>query len=248
MDPSTSSPLRCRLAEALFRGSRVLVISPHCDDETFGCGGTIARARSLGAEVYVMVATVANLNQYKSDDPHVTCNTRIEEFNAAMRALDVNGTDILYEDDKTHLRLDSLPRRDLVAKIERDSPLGLDVLKPDVLFFPAVSYNQDHEAVYKAVYAACRPHLEHHKPFVRVVLCYDQPQLSWNPSRFNPSLYVDISDFLETKLRAYRCHASQVRPEPHHASVENVERLARLRGSEVSTAAAEAFECHRLLI
>lgn len=236
------------MAQALFTGTRVLVVSPHCDDETFGCGGTIARAKSLGAEVYVMVATVANLEQYKSDETHVTCNTRIQEFDEAMRVLGVDGTDILYTDDERHLRLDSVSRRDLVAKIERDSPLALDVLKPDVLFFPAISYNQDHEAVYKAVYAACRPHLEHDKPFVRAVLCYDQPQLSWNPSRFNPSFYVDISDFLETKLRAYRCHASQVRPEPHHASVENVERLARLRGSEVSTVAAEAFECHRFLV
>ena len=54
--------------------------------------------------------------------------------------------------------------------------------------------------------------------------------------------------YLDRKLAAYRCHASQVRPEPHHASVENVERLARLRGSEVSVPAAEPFECHRFLL
>ena len=63
-----------------------------------------------------------------------------------------------------------------------------------------------------------------------------------------PNFYIDISDYLDMKLAAFRCHASQMRPEPHHASVENVERLARLRGSEVSVTAAEAFECHRFLI
>ena len=237
-----------RLADALFANARVLVIAPHADDETFGCGGTMAKAKALGAEVYVMVVSVANLAHYSSEYCNVTGGQRASEFRQAMEVLGVDGTDVLYTDEQTHLRVDVLPRRDLVAKIERESPLAIDRLKPDILCFPAVSFNQDHEAVYKAVYAACRPHLPSDKPFVRMVLSYDQPQLSWNHTKFHPNFYVDISDYLEKKLDAYRCHVSQVRPEPHHASVENVERLARLRGSEVSVTAAEAFECHRLLL
>lgn len=236
------------LADALFKDARVLVIAPHADDETFGCGGTMARAKALGAQVYVMVVSVANLEHYSQEYHHVTGSQRYSEFKQAMETIGVDGTDVLYTDDQTHMRVDMLPRRDLVAKIERDSPLAIDTLKPDVLLFPAVSYNQDHEAVYKAVYAACRPHLPGDKPFVRLVLSYDQPQLSWNHTKFHPDVYVDISDYLEVKLAAYRCHVSQIRAEPHHASVENVERLARLRGSEVSVFAAEAFECHRFLL
>jgi N-acetylglucosamine malate deacetylase 1 len=237
-----------KVADTLFRDARILVISPHPDDETFGCGGTMARAKALGAEVYVMVVSAATLTHYSAEHAHVTGRERISEFQRAMEVLGVDGTDVLYTDDHTHMRVDALPRRDLVAKIERDSPIAIDRLQPDLVFFPAVSFNQDHEAVYKAVYAACRPHLPTDKPFVRLVLSYDQPQLSWNHTKFHPNFYVDISDFLKKKLEAYRCHASQVRPEPHHASVENVERLARLRGSEVSVHAAEAFECHRMLV
>lgn len=236
------------LADALFRDSRTLVIAPHADDETFGCAGTIARAKALGGEVYVMVVSVADLSHYSTDYNRVTGETRKSEFEQAMSVLNVDATDVLYTDEHTHMRVDAIPRRDLVARIERDSPLAIDRIQPDVLLFPAVSYNQDHEAVYKAVYAACRPHLPSDKPFVRLVLSYDQPQLSWNHTPFEPNFYVDISEYLELKLQAYRCHASQIRPEPHHASVENVERLARLRGSEVSVAAAEAFECHRLVL
>ncbi len=237
-----------RVADAVLGRSRILVITPHADDETFGCAGTMARAVALGAEVYVMVVSVANLRHYSSEHAHVSGAQRASEFEAAMRLLGVAGTDILFDDEQTHMRVDAIPRRDLVARLERDSPLALDRLKPDVLLFPAVSYNQDHEAVFKAVYAACRPHLPGDKPFVRVVLAYDQPQLAWNHTPFHPNFYVDISDYLEAKLAAYRCHASQIRPEPHHASVENVERLARLRGSEISVAAAEAFECHRFVL
>jgi LmbE family N-acetylglucosaminyl deacetylase len=236
------------LADAMFKDARILVIAPHADDETFGCGGTMARAKALGAEVYVMVVSVANLEHYHAEYQHVPGARRASEFQQAMEVIGVDGVDLLYTDDQTHLRVDVLPRRDLVAKMERESPLAIDRLKPDILFFPAVSYNQDHEAVYKAVYAACRPHLPADKPFVRLILCYDQPQLSWNHTKFHPNFYVDISDYLDKKLAAYRCHVSQIRAEPHHASVENVERLARLRGSEVSVHAAEAFECHRFLL
>jgi LmbE family N-acetylglucosaminyl deacetylase len=237
-----------QLADSLFQDAKILVIAPHADDETFGCGGTMARAKALGAQVYVMVVSVANLDHYSAAYPHVAGAQRASEFQQAMEVIGVDGVDVLYTDDRVHLRVDVLPRRDLVAKMERESPLAIDRLKPDILFFPAVSYNQDHEAVYKAVYAACRPHLPADKPFVRLVLCYDQPQLSWNHTKFHPNFYVDISDYLDKKLAAYRCHASQIRAEPHHASVENVERLARIRGSEVSVAAAEAFECHRFLL
>ncbi len=236
------------IADALFVNSRVLVVAPHPDDETFGCGGTIARAKSLGSEVYVMVVSASNLTHYSTEYKEVGVDTRVSEFEAAMRTLGVDGTDVLFTDEQTHMRVDVLPRRDLVAKIERDSPISLDRLQPDVLLFPAISYNQDHEAVYKAIYAACRPHLPVDKPFTRLILSYDQPQLTWNHTPFHPNFYIDISNFLDLKLKAYRCHQSQIRPEPHHASVENVERLARLRGSEVSLPAAEAFECHRFLI
>jgi N-acetylglucosamine malate deacetylase 1 len=234
--------------DRFFEGSRVLVVSPHADDETFGCAGTLARAVACGADVGVMLVSVANLKQYSHSFSEVTGKLRVEEFRNAMKCLGVQHTDILYEDEYAHMRLDKLARRDLVQKIERESTLAVDVFKPDILLFPAISYNQDHEALFKAVYSVCRPHLPTDKPFVRAVFTYDQPQLAWNYAPFHPNVYVDITKTLSLKIAAYRCHASQIRPEPHHASIENVERLARLRGSEVSVVAAEAFECHRLLL
>jgi len=36
-----------------------------------------------------------------------------------MKTLGVDGWEIVYEDTRLHLRLDTLPRRDLADKIER---------------------------------------------------------------------------------------------------------------------------------
>lgn len=255
--------------DLLLRESRLLVIMPHPDDETFGCGGTISRARSLGAEVFVMVMSAGDLVHYRSAQPMasgagpaasasagraggavatVTGSRRAEELEAAMNALEVDAFTIVYRDAERHLRLDALPRRDLISQIERESELAIDRVEPDIVILPEPSYNQDHEATFVAGFAACRPHLPPEKPFVPVVLSADAPQLGWSvaPPRF--SVYVDISDHLDRKLLAHACHRSQLRPEPSHASLENIERLARLRGSEVGVSAAEAFVCHRLLV
>src|SRR5919205_1048099 len=96
------------LADALFENAKILVIAPHADDETFGCGGTMARAKALGARVYVMVVSVANLNHYNTEFSHVAGNQRISEFRQAMEVIGVDDFDVLYTDDQTHLRVDVL--------------------------------------------------------------------------------------------------------------------------------------------
>ena len=51
----------------------MLVISPHADDETYGCAGTIARVKDLGGEVFVSLISVGSLDHYASDDDGPRC-------------------------------------------------------------------------------------------------------------------------------------------------------------------------------
>jgi LmbE family N-acetylglucosaminyl deacetylase len=235
------------IGDGFLAGARILVIAPHADDETFMCGGTIAKALGLGAEVFVTCVSVGDLAQYATDEPVVAGDRRAAELDQAMSVLGVQDYEILFDDVERHMRLDAVPRRDLAALLERDGRNAIDRLRPDVVILPSPCSNQDHEAVFRAGFVACRPHLRDAKPFVPVVLAADQPQLCWSPETFKPNVYVDISEHLELKLKAHACHVSQLRPPPHHGSLENVERLARLRGAEVSVEAAEAFFCHRLV-
>lgn len=233
--------------DGLLEGARVLVIAPHADDETFSCGGTIAKAKALGGEVFVVCGSVGDLAMYGADEPVVAGSRRADELDAAMSVLDVDGYDVLFSDTDLHMRLDTIPRRDLVTLLERDGRYAIDRVRPDVVILPSPCSNQDHDALFRAGFAACRPHLPDHKAFVPVVLTADQPQLCWSPETFKAMMYVDISEFLDLKLKAHSCHVSQLRPPPHHGSLENLERLARLRGAEVSVEAAEAFQCHRFV-
>ncbi|MEH0198810.1 PIG-L deacetylase family protein [Caulobacter sp. CCNWLY153] len=238
------------LGESLLsKGRRLLVISPHPDDETFGCGGLMARAVDAGCEVAVMVISAPEaLPQFGADEAVVGGDRRRSEFEAAMEVLGVRDHEVLFTSDEVHMRLDAMPQAELVGLIERRAGYAFEAFRPDIVCMPAPSYNQDHVAVFRAVIAACRPHLPADKAFASLVMEYDQPQLGWGAEPFHPNLHVDIGATLERKLAAYGCYRSQIRREPHHASLANVERLARLRGSEVSLAAAEAFRVRRLVL
>ncbi len=56
-----------------------------------------------------------------------------------------------------------------------------------------------------------------------------------------PNVFVDISGYLEQKLKAMEMFASQVRQPPHERSIATLRALATLRGATVMRQAAEAF-------
>lgn len=227
------------------------MLAPHPDDEAYGCAGTMAKLKAEGSEVFVIAVSAGDVHHYNVDKySFVTGKTRLEEFEAAMKTLQVDDYELVFNDSEIHLKLDAMPLKELISLFEKDCRLAIDKIKPTMVILPALSYNQDHEAVFRAGFTACRPSLPDIKSFQKIVLSCDNPAISWSLERekFHPNFYVDITDHLETKLKAVSCYRSQVRPRLHHASLENIEYLARVRGREVSVEAAEAFMVHRFLV
>jgi LmbE family N-acetylglucosaminyl deacetylase len=229
---------------------RLLVITPHADDETYGCAGTMARIKALGGEVYVVLATAGDVAHFDDGDTRlVTHETRLREFASVMQLLKVDDWDLLITDPTAHLALDAKPRKELVGLLESDGKLAIDRIRPTMVMIPAISYNQDHEALFRACITATRPAVRGQRHFVPMVLSYDNTSLFWSfgRDRFHPTWYVDISEYLDVKIEAMRLHASQVRPPVYHGSPESLELATLLRGREVSVEAAEGFEVHRAL-
>lgn len=236
------------MGDGFLARQRLLVITPHADDETYGCAGTIARVKALGGEVYVVLASVADLVHYGAAGQaslanRVSHRTRLDEFEAVMQQLKVDDWEVLFTDEQTHLALDMVPRKRLVSLLESSGRLSLDVVEPSMVMLPAVSYNQDHEALYWAGITATRPGAPGQKHTAPFVLTYDNTALFWSgqATRFHPNVYVDVSDFLDAKIRALRLHASQLRSPLYHGSPEGLELATRTRGREVSVEAAEGF-------
>ncbi|MDQ3813972.1 MAG: PIG-L family deacetylase, partial [Armatimonadota bacterium] len=106
----------------------------------------------------------------------------------------------------------------------------------------------DHRAVHDATLVAARPIND---CSVRRLLCYETlSETEWAApsSAFVPTVFVNITDYLETKLQAMACYRSQLKEAPHARSLQNIEALARLRGATVSLPAAEAFMLVREIV
>ncbi|MBT9585566.1 PIG-L family deacetylase [bacterium] len=233
-----------------FAGRRVLVVAPHADDEAIGCGGLIAKARGQGAEVYILVVSVGDLVRVGDGGEKRTGSERVDEVESVRRFLGATDAEVVMTDEHRHMRLDSIPRRDLVAVLEREARLSIQNVKPHLVLLPAPSYNQDHEAVCRAGITACRPHDPRALAVPPAVWLYEYPPNSWclPHERFIPNVYIDITQQLETKIDSYLLYQSQARAGLHQNSPDNIRTLALLRGKEVGVEAAEAYQALRLLL
>ena len=65
-----------------------------------------------------------------------------------MKFLAVDGYEVLFDDDASHERLDTVPQRLLIERIEYTASLSLETLRPSMVLLPARSFNQDHAATF----------------------------------------------------------------------------------------------------
>lgn len=213
---------------------KVLVIAPHADDETLGCGGTILRYVESGYEVHwLLVTAVTEQYGYSSD--------KVKE--RQQEILSVSG---MYGFNQVHelgLRpaaLDTVGKGELIAGISR----VVNQVKPEEVF--TVYRNDahsDHEAVYDAVMSATK---SFRYPFIKRVLAYEtisETDFGMKPedSGFRPNVFIGIGEYLERKLEILEIFESEVGVFPFPRSRIAVEALARLRGAQCNQLAAEAF-------
>jgi LmbE family N-acetylglucosaminyl deacetylase len=213
---------------------KVLVVSPHPDDEVLGVGGTIARLANEGNDITVAIVT-------KGWEP-LFPNSQVEqvrlEANAASRVLGVKSLRFM---DLPVTKLNMLPKHQLNEEFEN----LIKQEEPELVFLPFCGdRHEDHRQVFNACMVALRPEVNY--KCVKQILCYETvSETHWSAayveSCFEPQLWVDISNHLSTKLKAMRSYASQLRQEPDARSLEAISSLAKWRGSMVGMSAAECF-------
>ena len=216
------------------RMMRVLVFAPHNDDEVLGVGGTIAKLADQGHDVFVCEVTVwkENPNGYQGIQ------------NQAVRAHDILGVR-----DSFFLNLPVVGLKETPTYIKNTSFQKIvDEIKPQIAFIPhAGDMHVDHAETAAAAMVALRP-IDNSQ--LKAIYAYETlSETEWNTPdtahAFIPNAWSDITDTFTRKIEAMKCFTTQLRAFPHPRSLEAMEALARLRGSTVGVAYAEAFSLIR---
>lgn len=182
--------------------SRVLAIAPHPDDETIGCGGTLARLAAAGAHIEVVLVTDGGATL---TSPRTTSVVRSRRRLEAVAACSILGLDAP--------RCLGLPDGDVpghLAQLEDALEEVIDDTRPDLLLAPwLLDAHPDHRAVSVAlarVVARGQVHTAATGGLERAA-----PQL-WGYEAHTPILLpdwvVDITGVLDRKQAALEAHVT----------------------------------------
>ncbi len=199
---------------------RLLCITAHPDDEAAAFGGTLLLYHSRGVETSVVSLTAGEAGRGPAGKSRKeVAELRRNEFARACELLKVNQAEVLdYPDGGLYQIPISRPIADLVYRIRRFRPQVLVTFGPD-----GATGHSDHSmaslfATFAFHWAArddwfveqfndgVRPHRAHKLYYLSSD--FDFPgrrQLSFAPT----SAILDIHNFVEDKIRAFRAHLTQ---------------------------------------
>jgi len=203
-----------------------LIIAPHSDDETLGCGGILDK----NSFVFYCGIDETKVKEVVNDPEHrIEENERLKEIKAVSGFLGFN----FKVNQALVNHYEVVPMAVAIEKI-------INELKPDKIFIPSPNtYNQDHQTVYKAWQIALRPHDKNF--FVKKVLVWECPcSILFQENPLSPTYLVPID--IERKLKAYSLQPSQVRG---MRSPDKLRALAKLRGAAANCEYAEGFHVER---
>lgn len=206
------------------KGDNVLVISPHPDDETIGCGGAIIKILSSAINVEVVILTDGEGGGRIKDIGRI----RKKEFFNARSVLGFSAFEILnYPDGQL-----TEHQRELGEKIYKI----LFKQAPKLILLPYIlDYHVDHQSANLSLAHA----LSIASPFNTIIGMYE----IWTPIT-NPNCYLNITEEYSKKRMAMECYQSQ---ENYFGIIDKAEALASFRAKLLQKRRVKYVECFKLL-
>lgn len=193
-------------------GRRVLVCTPHPDDETLACGAAISLATAGGGRV-VIVCVTDGRHGVDGHDPETLAATRHDELLEASSVLGVPPCDVVtlgFEDASLALH----PPREIDEAL---SPL-LDKHQPDLVFAPSpFDLHSDHAVVGASTRRLLAGRAARHFEYfvwarLRPLAVVKQARAAGAPSALGKPTKVRTAGVAARKAAALACYRSQIEP------------------------------------
>lgn len=213
---------------------KIMVVAPHPDDETLGCGGTLLRWRKENKEIQWLIVT-------SMQEDCGFSSQRIQQRENEIQKVEKRfGFSSTHKLNLPTTKIDALPLGKIVEKMN----VIFQAEKPTLVMLPyRGDAHSDHKVVFDAV-VACTKWFRCDS--IQRVLAYEtlsETDFGINPdiNGFNPNVFVNISDHLNEKLEIMKIYESEIGEFPFPRSEQAIRSLAYLRGSAAGYKAAEAF-------
>jgi len=196
---------------------RILGIFAHPDDAEFTCGGSAALWAEQGAQItYVVITNGAAGSNDPNQDLAELVKLREAEQRAACAVLGVQEVIFLGYADGTLQPTIEL-RRELTRIIRRLKPDRVITGDPTAVFYGTEYINHpDHRAAAEAAIYAVFPSAVTRPIFPELLAEGYEPhqvkEVYISGDEAHNNTYVDISNMLDRKIEALRCHKSQLDP------------------------------------
>ncbi|MCL6649818.1 MAG: PIG-L family deacetylase [Chloroflexi bacterium] len=220
----------------------ILVITAHPDDMEFGCGGSVAKWCAEGRDVYLVVST----NGDKGSSDRTMTSERLAKIRAAEQAeackvLGIKAFTILnYPDGFIAETIEF--QADIVRAIRTYRP-DVVICQDPVRRLSVFAQHRDHRVAgsvaLDSVFPAARDHLYFPEQIAEGLEPHKTAE-AWVMGVEHPDVYVDITDYIDRKIAALRCHVSQVGS--GEGLEERVRQNAATLGETPGFAYAEAFK------
>lgn len=204
----------------------ILVLAPHTDDGELGCGGSIVRFCEEKKNVFYVAFSAAE-ESVPEGFPKDALRTEVKN---ATEVLGIPRDNLILYDYR--VRQLATNRQDILEKLIYLKKQ----LQPQLVLVPTTNdIHQDH-----AVVAA-----EAVRAFKNIsILGYEEP---WNNITFNTTNFVILGQkHIQKKIEALKCYKTQA--SRVYINEDYIYSLARIRGVQINSSFAEAFEVIRWII
>lgn len=210
--------------------NKVLTVAVHPDDETLGCGGTLLKHKADGDEINWLICTSVDIK-------HNDFDSRKKEIDEVSK---------IYKFDSVHdlqlktTQVDEYNISELIGKISQI----INKIKPNIIYLPfKEDIHSDHRRIFEATYSCTK---SFRYPFIKKIYMLETiSETEFAPSTkddtFIPNVFVDISKYMEDKIRIINIYKKEIGQHPFPRNEKNIRALATLRGATCGCEYAESF-------
>jgi LmbE family N-acetylglucosaminyl deacetylase len=199
---------------------KVLIIGAHPDDYELGMGGTIKKHSEQGDEVYSIIMS--------NGEAIGNADKRVLEAKKSAKFLGIKEISFLnFKDTAISSGIEAIKEIEKII-----NKYGVDRIYTHTF----QDTHQDHRNTCKATLSAGKK--------VNQILFFESPSSNFN---FKPTLFVDITAFLKSKIKALKFYKSLVVLNKRYLEIEAIKSSSSFRGYQSNLNKAESFEVFKFL-